>query len=124
MRKKLNKGFTLLEVLISIVLFSIVIGLFIFVETTNYKDIKQHEMDLDQTIFLDNCYQLFSIDPINFKCNLQEAYKGKWDNFIYYPEILTNLEVRHYDNEEFIHVFILYDGKVLEEWVRQKVIQL
>lgn len=121
MEKRFKKGVTLVEILCAILIFSIAVISFIYVEMHNYKVAIKIENKLDQTLFLDNCYELFSIDPINFKTNLEEAYKGKWVNSIYYPEILTKYEVRHYETDEFIHIFILEEGKVLEEWVRKKV---
>ena len=121
MEKRFKKGVTLVEILCAILIFSIAVISFIYVEMQNYKIAKEIENKLDQTLFLDNCYELFSIDPINFKDNLKDAYKGKWVNSIYYPEILTKYEVRHYETNGYIHIFILEEGKVLEEWIRKKV---
>ena len=124
MVKKFKKGLSLVEVLFAIIIFSCSIFSFIYIEIHNLNLATKIEYKIDQTLFLDNCYELFSIDPINFKSNLQGAYKGKWVDSIYYPEIFKQYEVRHYETDEFIHIFILEEGIVLEEWVRKKVTQL
>ena len=122
MEKRLyKKGITLIEVIIALLLFGIIFFSNFFITTKLFEMTKNNEQLLEQSLFLEQCYDLFTVDPINFKSNLSEAYGGAWENETYSPKNYINLEIKHYETEEFIHIFILSDGEVKEEWVRKKV---
>lgn len=120
-KRRYKKGITLIEVIIAVTLFSIIFLSNFFITTKLFEMTKDNEELLEQSLFLEQCYDLFTIDPINFKTNLIDAYGGSWENEVYSPIIYNGIEIKHYEAEEFIHIFILKDDEVKEEWVRKKV---
>lgn len=120
-KRRYKKGITLIEVIIAVALFSIIFLSNFFITTKLFEMTKDNEELLEQSLFLEQCYDLFTVDPINFKANLSDAYGGSWENEVYSPIIYYGIKIKHYETEEFIHIFILNDDEVKEEWVRKKV---
>ena len=76
MGKKLyKKGITLIEVIIAVLLFSILFLSNFFITTKLFEMTKDNEELLEQSLFLEQCYDLFTVDPINFKTNLKRTIK-------------------------------------------------
>lgn len=122
MEKRLyKKGITLIEVIIAVLLFSILFLSNFFITTKLFEMTKDNEELLEQSLFLEQCYDLFTVDPINFKTNLSDAYGGTWENETYFSIDNVDIKIKHYETEEFIHIFILCNEEVKEEWVRKKV---
>ena len=122
MEKRLyKKGITLIEVIIAVLLFSILFLSNFFITTKLFEMTKDYEEFLEQSLFLEQCYDLFTVDPIKFKTNLRDAYGGTWENETYFPIDNIDIKIKHYETEEFIHIFILCYEEVKEEWVRKKV---
>ena len=117
---KFKKGITLIEVLISMLLIFIVIFSFTFVMPKIYSFTKEQVISSEENIFIDNSYQIFSSNPIDFKKNLNALYNTSWidDNF-YYHNIILKFE----EDENLISVVVVYNGRDIEKWKRKKVIQ-
>lgn len=121
-KKQIKSGFTLIEVITGVFIFSIIFFLVVFITSRLYLVNKSNEEMLEQTIFLEECYELFKIDPVNFKNNLNEYYDGNWIDDCYELEGLANVVLKFNETIEFIEVVIIINDEVEEQWIRKKVI--
>ena len=122
LKRKYKQGYSLIEVLISTIVFGIIVFSSYFIIIRLYDMKKQNEILYNETLFLQNCYEIFNTDPVNFRKNLSLGYKGDWIDNTYYKDEVTGYEIIYHINQEEYIIEIQKEGEVKEKWVRKKVI--
>ena len=121
-KRKFNKGFTIIEILVTVFILGCVSG------ATYYMILRMYEMNvknkeiLNEEIFVNNTYKIFISDPLNFDENLKLIYDVELVDDRYKISNIKELTVQVIENEEYIFVYIIKEKEVKEEWVRKKEI--
>ena len=95
LKRKSKYGFTLFELLMAVIMFGIVTIGFYFIYVKNLIMVKETKIILDEVIYINNCYNLFVSDPINFTTNLEELYFGKWENNFFINDNVENIKLTY-----------------------------
>ncbi len=114
----LNKGFSLIEVLISI----IIIGLVSFglICLNNYRLLREIkiEKELKEELFIDNLIDIFNNDPTNFKTNYTTIYHQDWENNSVINNDFPTLKISCYYETNSLILIITRNNEVIEQWRR------
>ena len=114
----LNKGFSLIEVLISI----IIIGLVSFglICLNNYRLLREIkiEKELKEELFIDNLIDIFNNDPTNFKTNYTTIYHQNWENNSVINNDYPTLKISCYYETNSLILIITRNNEVIEQWRR------
>ena len=114
----LNKGFSLIEVLISI----IIIGLVSFglICLNNYRLLREIkiEKELKEKLFIDNLIDIFNNDPTNFKTNYTTIYHQDWENNSVINNDFPTLKISCYYETNSLILIITRNNEVIEQWRR------
>lgn len=121
-RRKFKNGFTLIEILVAVFILGCVFGTTYFMILRMYEINTKNKEQLDEEIFLNNTYNMFISDPINFEENLKLAYTVELFDDMYKISNLKEIMVNVIENEEYIFVYIIKEKEVIEEWIRKKEI--
>lgn len=121
-KRKFNKGFTIIEILVTVFILGCVFGATYFMILRMYEmNVKNKEL-LNEEIFVNNTYKIFISDPLNFDENLKLIYDVELVDDRYKISNIKELTVQVIENEEYIFVYIIKEKEVKEEWVRKKEI--
>lgn len=121
-KRKFNKGFTIIEILVTVFILGCVSGATYFMILRMYEmNVKNKEI-LNEEIFVNNTYKIFISDPLNFDENLKLIYDVELVDDRYKISNIKELTVQVIENEEYIFVYIIKEKEVKEEWVRKKEI--
>ena len=121
-KRNYKKGITLFEILISILIIGIIsLGSYYIISRIHQINSLNDSL-VDETMIIQNTYELFKDDPSNFKENIEIAYKGTWDNDIYLIEKNPIIRFKITENMEFIILKVIKDDEVIEIWKRKKEI--
>lgn len=119
---RFKKGVTIIEVLVSMMLiFILLLGCTFLLPKINLI-ITNNEENFKESIFIDNVYKLFSVDPSEFKTNMHEIYNVDWNGNHLVLNNNSQFEVTYYEDESRIIVEIILNSEVIEKWERKKVI--
>lgn len=121
-KRKFKNGFTLIEILVAVFILGCVFGTIYFMILRMYEINTKNKERLDEEIFLNNTYNMFISDPINFEENLKLAYTVELFDDMYKISNLKEIMVNVIENEEYIFVYIIKEKEVIEEWIRKKEI--
>ena len=97
LKRKSKYGFTLFELLMAVIMFGIVTIGFYFIYVKNLIMVKETKIILDEVIYINNCYNLFVSDPINFTTNLKLTYE----------EDVYEIKITMIKNDEDIETWIV-----------------
>ena len=121
-KRKFNKGFTIIEILVTVFILGCVSGATYFMILRMYEmNVKNKEI-LNEEIFVNNTYKIFISDPLNFDENLKLIYDVELVDDRYKISNIKELTVQVIENEEYIFVYIIKEKEVKEECVRKKEI--
>ena len=121
-KRKFNKGFTIIEILVTVFILGCVSGATYFMILRMYEmNVKNKEI-LNEEIFVNNTFKIFISDPLNFDENLKLIYDVELVDDRYKISNIKELTVQVIENEEYIFVYIIKEKEVKEEWVRKKEI--
>ena len=121
LKRKSKYGFTLFELLMAVVMFGIVTVSFYFIYVKNLIMVKETKIMLDEVIYINNCYNLFVNDPVNFTTNLEELYFGKWDNNFFINDNFENIKLTYEEDGYIIKITMIKNDEDIETWVAKKV---
>ena len=120
---QVNKGFTLIEVLISITIFGLItIGVFSLNHYYRVNNLN-NQNKLSEELVLHNVYEIFSEEPQSFKDNIYKMYRGTWNNelFSFDESLKINIQLRYLILKCSIKLEIIKGGEVIEHWERIRV---
>lgn len=120
-KRKSKYGFTLFELLIAVVIFAIVTIGFYFIYVRNVIMVNDFKIMLDETLYINNCYNLFVSDPINFTTNIEELYFGKWENDSFINDNVKHIKLNYEEDNYNIKVTMIKNDKDIETWIVKKV---
>lgn len=113
-----NKGFTIVEVLISIAVLSIISVIIISGFLIYSSSVKRMEKNMVAEAAIEICYTVFSDDPSRFKVNISKYKPGEWNNEFYYFEEDNGLYLKYGIENNYVYLTILKGSKVVERWQR------
>lgn len=120
---RFKRGITLIEVIVSMMLILILSIAISFIIPRMYSGASESKETLDENIFIENSYKMFTSDPYNFKENIDEVYSISLLNNAFTPTMFENIELLFYEDDTSISVIVKYKNNEVEKWVRKKVIQ-
>lgn len=116
----LNKGFSIIEGLVSIIIVSIIfIGVISFNYFYQYNSYN-NEKKLKDNIMIQNVYDVFSEDPSNFKNNILEYFDGRWNNDKFEFTDNKSYYLLWIMTERDIELVVVQNDKELEAWHRYR----
>ena len=121
LKRKSKYGFTLFELLMAVIMFGIVTIGFYFIYVKNLIMVKETKIILDEVIYINNCYNLFVSDPINFTTNLEELYFGKWENNFFINDNVENIKLTYEEDVYEIKITMIKNDEDIETWIVKKV---
>ena len=121
LKRKSKYGFTLFELLMAVIMFGIVTIGFYFIYVKNLIMVKETKIILDEVIYINNCYNLFVSDPINFTTNLEELYFGKWENNFFINDNVENIKLTYEEDVYEIKITMIKNDEDIETWKVKKV---
>lgn len=115
---KYKKGFTIFESLIVVTIIGIVSILLCCLTIQNKKMHYQNIQQMENIIFIQNNYELFSANPGNYKENIGKIYNGIWKEKTYEFSEYPDFSVELIENQNIIILNIFYQGGRIETWQR------
>lgn len=111
---KYKRGITLVELMIGSFIFSVlVIGIYFFGAFYQINNLKKARA-INNTIVINECYELFTNSPIDFRECIVKYYGSEWDNNDYYFEMNQELSLKIIEDNKGIKIEVYEKGKLTE----------
>lgn len=121
-RRNYKNGLTLIEILVSILIVSIISLSSYYIVSRIYQINIVNDLLIDETLVIQNSYDIFYSDPTKFKKNLEMAYPGTWEDDTYVLKQNIDVKFKIEEGKKFIRVKIIKHEEEIEVWERKKVI--
>ena len=118
-KNKYNKGITLIEILVSIFILTLITIFSYYIIGRIYEINSKNQELLNETIIIKNTYDLFTVDPNNFKENIEVILNGYWENDIFYYFDLSNLYIKYVNDNYSISIYLYKEKELIEIWERK-----